>query len=104
MIELKNNNEKLKLRDSLFWDIDPKKLNAHSSIMLIVERVLTRGNMLEFKQLIKFYPVHELSQIVLKIGYMDARSLNFISGYLNIPKENFLCYRKKLSNPVHCNF
>ncbi len=104
MIELKNNNEKLKLRDSLFWDIDPKRLNAHSSKMLIVERVLTRGNMFEFKQLIKFYPVRELSQIVLKIGYMDARSLNFISGYLNIPKENFLCYRKKLSNPVHCNF
>lgn len=94
MIELKNNNEKLRLRDSLFWDINPKKLNAHSSIMLIVERVLTRGNMFEFKQLIKFYPVHELSQIVLKIGYMDARSLNFISGYLSIPKENFLCYRK----------
>lgn len=104
MIELKNNNEKLRLRDSLFWDINPDKLNAHSSKILIVERVLTRGNMFEFKQLIRFYPVHELSQIVLKIGYMDARSLNFISGYLNISKENFLCYRKKLSNPVHCNF
>ena len=56
MIELKNNNKKLRLRDSLFWDINPDKLNAHSSIMLIVERVLTRGNMFEFKQLIKFYP------------------------------------------------
>lgn len=104
MIELINNNKKIELRTTLFWDIDPKRLNAKSSNTLIVERVLTRGNMLEFKQLINFYTIAELSQIVLKIGYLDARTLNFISGFLDIPKENFLCYRKRLSNPAHCNF
>ncbi len=104
MIELKNNNKKLKLRKTLFWDINPEQLNAQTSEILIVERILTRGNMFEFKQLLKFYSTRELSQIVLKIGYLDAKTLNFISGYLNIPKENFLCYKKKLSNPAHCNF
>ena len=96
MIELKNNNKKLKLRKTLFWDINPEQLNAQTSEILIVERILTRGNMFEFKQLLKFYSTRELSQIVLKIGYLDAKTLNFISGYLNIPKENFLCYKKKL--------
>ena len=104
MIELKNNNKKLKLRKILFWDVNPKQLNAQTSKILIVERILTRGNMLEFKQLLTFYSNRELSQIVLKIGRLDAMTLNFISGYLNIPKENFLCYKKKLSNPAHCNF
>lgn len=104
MIELKNNNKILNLRKTLFWDIDPQQLNAQTSKILIVERILTRGNMFEFKQLLKFYSRSELSQIVLKIGRLDAMTLNFISGYLNIPKENFLCYKKKLSNPAHCNF
>jgi len=104
MIEIKNNNIKLKLRKSLFWDIDPEQLNAISSRKLIVERVLTRGNIFEFKQLIRFYTISELSQTALKIGRMDAQTLNFISGYLDIPKENFLCYKKELSNPAHCNF
>ena len=98
MIVLKNNKGKIELRTTLFWDIDPKRLNAQTSKNLIVERVLTRGNMLEFKQLINFYTIPKLSQIVLKIGYLDVRTLNFISGYLDIPKENFLCYKKKLKN------
>jgi hypothetical protein len=103
MIELENSNKKLNLRDTLFWDVDPSRLNAHSSKMLIVERVLTRGNIEEFRQLIRFYPLHELSRTVVKIGYMDGRTLNFISDYLNIPKQDFLCYRKKQSNLTHWN-
>ena len=95
MIELVNGNKNIHLRNTLFWDVNPDKLNAHSSIMLIVERVLSRGNMSEFKQLIRFYSLKDLSQTVIKIGYMDARTLNFISTYLNIPKQDFLCYKKK---------
>lgn len=104
MIEIKNDRGKMSLRDTLFWDIDLAKINANSSRILIVERILTRGNMTEFKQLIRFYSLPELKQIVVSIGYIDGRSLNFIAGYLNIPKQDFLCFRKKQSNPVHCNF
>ena len=103
MIELVNGNKNIHLRNTLFWDVNPDKLDAHSSIMLIVERVLSRGNMSEFKQLIRFYSLKDLSQTVIKIGYMDARTLNFISTYLNIPKQDFLCYKKKLSNNIHWN-
>jgi hypothetical protein len=104
MIELNHNNNKIELRSTLFWDIDSERLNAISSISLIVERVLTRGNMSEFKQLVGFYSNEELCKSVLKIGYLDARTLNFISGYLDIPKEEFLCYKKKQSNPIHCDY
>ncbi|MCX6327280.1 MAG: hypothetical protein NT144_11625 [Bacteroidia bacterium] len=103
MVELKNGNRNLQLRNTLFWDVDPVKLDARTSKTLIVERVLTRGNMEEFKQLIRFYPLLELSQTVVKIGYLDKRTLNFISGYLNIPKQDFLCYKKKLSNHMYWN-
>lgn len=103
MIELKSDKNTIQLRNTLFWDVDQEKLDAQNSKVLIVERVLTRGNMEEFTQLIRFYTLEELSLTVVKIGYLDGRTLNFISGYLNIPKEDFLCYRKKQSNPTHWN-
>jgi hypothetical protein len=103
MIELKKGNKKINLRDTLFWDVSPATLDPVTSKMLIMERVLTRGNMAEFKQLIRFYPSQELCQTVIKIGYLDERTLNFISDYLNIPKQDFLCYKKKLLNPMHWN-
>ncbi len=104
MIELVRDNKKMILRETLFWDVKHGSINALSSKTLIIERVLTRGNLDEFKQLIRFYSTQELTQAVLTIGYLDDRTLNFIGKYLNLSKQDFLCYRKKLSNPVHCSF
>jgi hypothetical protein len=104
MIELVSDNKKMILRETLFWDINPAKLNTDNSKSLIMERVLTRGNLEEFKQLIHFYTITELSQTVIKMANLDNRTLNFIAEYLNLPKRDFLCYRKKLSNPLHCSF
>ena len=104
MVKLVSDNKKMILRETLFWDVNPSELNKHASKSLIMERVLTRGNMKEFKQMIRFYTIQELRQAVIKMGNMDNRTLNFIAGYLNIPKKNFLCYKKRLSNPLHCNF
>jgi hypothetical protein len=104
MVELVNDNKKMILRETLFWDVNPAELSTHTSKSLIMERVLTRGNLEEFRQLIHFYTITELSQTVLKIGNLDNRTLNFISEFLNLPKQDFLCYRKKLSNPAHCSF
>jgi hypothetical protein len=103
MIILKNNNKTLTLRDTLFWDVDKALLDAEKSKRLIIERVLTRGNMEEFKQLKEFYTLQELKDTVIRIGSMDAKTLNFISDFLNISKEDFLCYKKKLSSPTHWN-
>ena len=103
MIELRHKDKTLQLRNTLFWDIDPGALDSFRSRLLIIERVLTRGNMEEFKQMKEFYSLDELRQTVVKIGYLDPRTLNFISTYLDIPKEDFLCYRKKLSTPLHWN-
>jgi hypothetical protein len=104
MIELVRDNKKMILRETLFWDVKHRSIDALSSKTLIIERVLTRGNLDEFKQLIRFYSTQELINSVLKTGYLDDKTLNFIGKYLNLPKQDFLCYKKKQSNPVHCSF
>lgn len=104
MFELVRDKKKMILRKTLFWDVNQAELNSHISKSLIIERVLTRGNLDEFKQLIHFYSIEELTQTVQKIGSLDGRTLNFIAEYLNLSKRDFLCYKKKLSNPEPCSF
>jgi|GEM_PF-3990196 len=66
MIKLKHNNQTLQLRTALFWDVNPAKMDAENSKLLITERVFTRGTLEEFRQLIMFYPEEELRQTVVK--------------------------------------
>jgi len=103
VIKIKNNTKTLHLRTTLFRNVNPAKMDAEKSKLLITERDLTRGTLEEFRQLIRFYPEEELRQTVVKIRYMDKRTLHFIPEYYNITKEKFLCYRKQQSNPVHWN-
>jgi len=103
MIEIIKNNRSLKLRESLFWDVNISDIDAEKFKHLIIERVISRGNLQEFKQLVKFYSIDELKRVVVKIGYLDGRTLNFISTYLDIPKKEFLCYRKRQSAPAYWN-
>ncbi len=66
MLKLINHTKTLNLRNTLFWDVDPAKLDVESSKLLITERVFTRGTLEEFRQLIMFYPEEELRQTVVK--------------------------------------
>jgi len=103
MIDLEKNGKHLHLREILFWDVDHGKLDPLRSRSLIVERVITRGNLGEFMELTRFYTREELSAAVVRIAYLDKRTLNFISKYLNIPKKEFKCYLKRQSVRMHWN-
>lgn len=103
MVELEYNGKDLHLRDILFWDVDKGKLDPEGSRMLIIERVITRGNLQEFTELVNFYSRKELADAVVRIGYLDNRTLNFVSKYFNIPKKEFKCYIKKQSVRIHWN-
>jgi len=81
MIELIKKDRHLQIRDVLFWDVDPGKLDPSGSHMLIIERVITRGNLQEFTELVNFYSRKELADAVVRIGYLDNRTLNFVSKY-----------------------
>ena len=103
MIDLEKNGKHLHLREILFWDVDKGKLSPARSRFLIIERVITRGNLEEFTELVRFYTREELSDIVVRIGYLDKRTLNFISDYLRIPKKEFICYSKQQLTNTHWN-
>ena len=81
----------LKLRKELFWDIDPEKLDETLNRRIIIERVLTLGELDEFLALIKFYDNKTLRKEISEIAYLDPKTLQFVISYFGISKEEMKC-------------
>ena len=103
IIDIKGKNGILKLRRTLFWDIDINKVTAEKNARLIIERVFTRGNINEFSQVMKYYDIKTIRQEIMNAGSLDKKTLNFASQLLGINKTEFRCYRKKQSIAPHWN-
>jgi hypothetical protein len=56
-----------KLSPTLFWDVDISTLNAQKHASYIVERVLSRGKMEDFKLTLAFYSKKKVGEIATKL-------------------------------------
>jgi len=91
----------LKIRKELFWDVDLTGLDQNKNNSLIIERVLSFGNLSEIKIIFDFYGKDTITNVVKRLGYLDPKTFAFIVGYLGIPKKEMKCFTKKQSNPQH---
>lgn len=82
---------------TLFWDVDIESLDTENNARFIIERVLTRGQLKDWRQLYKFYGRERIKQEVLNIRYLDEVTLNFCSTFFNLPKSKFRCYNQPQS-------
>jgi uncharacterized phage protein (TIGR02220 family) len=92
------------LSSTLFWDVDTLETDAEKHQQFIVERVLSRGTLEDFKKTVSYYGKKKLSEIVVKIKYLDPKTLQFCSIYFSIEKTRFICYNSKPSNHLHWNY
>lgn len=93
----------LPLRKELFWDIDFNKLNSDTHKRIIIERVLSLGNLNEFYFLLKTYNKKALVSVILQIGYLDPKTMSFVVSFFNISKNRLKCYTQKQSTAPHWN-
>jgi len=97
---MKTANILQRLSKPLFWDYDASRLDPDADIRLILERVFTRGTEADEREVFGCYGRERIRQAVTEIKYLDKKSLNYLSVILDIPKENFKCCEKALSeNP-----
>lgn len=86
----------------LFWD-----LNTHDkeiSKTIIIERVFNRGDIEDLRKIIEYFGIETIKKEIIKAGFLDKKTLNFASKFLNIPKQDFQCYSKMQSTHIHWNF
>lgn len=94
-IVIERNGYTLRLRKSLFWDLPESQIHPERNKRLIMERVFTRGNMKEFKELRDVYSRNEIKETVVRIGSLDKKTMVFLSKSYQIPLTNFKCCTQK---------
>jgi phage host-nuclease inhibitor protein Gam len=97
-------SDNLKLTKSLFWDVDPETIDFQKHASYVIERVISRGTLNDFKTMVNFYGKPKIKRIIKDIRHLDDRVLNFCSAYFDIPLTDFRCYNTKQSNTVHWNY
>jgi hypothetical protein len=93
----------LPLRKELFWDIDFNQLNVDAHKRLIIERIISLGNLDEFYFILNTYNTQTLVNVILQLGYLDPKTMSFVISHFNISKNKLKCYTRNRSTAVHWN-
>ncbi len=81
------------LRKSLFWDVDPNKLDSKKNAQFIIGRVLDFGNLKEWKAIKEFYGLKRIRKVAREHIFSDVRNIHFWAIILNIPLKDLKCTR-----------
>lgn len=91
----------LPVRKELFWETEFRKLDPEIHKRLIIERILTLGNIEEFVFLLNTYNNQTLVETIRHLGYLDPKTLSFVVSFFNLNKNDLRCYIKKQSAAPH---
>ena|SRR3989338_1878494 len=81
------------LRKSLFWDVNPDKLDVGKSADFIIGRVLDFGNLKEWRTIKQLYGEEKIRKVAKGHVFTDPRSANFWALVLSIPTNQMKCTR-----------
>ena len=81
-------------RDSLFWDVNLKRLDVEKNSRFIIGRVLDSGNLKEWQLIKQLYGKKRVAQIAKGHVFTDPRGANFWALILSIPVSQMKCTRK----------
>ena len=80
------------LHSSLFWDTAANHIDIDRNSRFIIERVVSRGSLDDWKTILAFYGKDKVQKEVLLIRSLDPKSLAYLSVFFNISKSQFRCY------------
>jgi len=94
----------MELRKSLFWDTDYDKLDWDKHISYVVSRVLQRGTLEDFRNIVAYYGKEKLREVIKNIRYLDKKPMYFSSIYFEIPLTEIRCYNIRQSRKLHWDY
>jgi hypothetical protein len=90
--KLKNN--KPKISDSLFGDVNMEKLDFREHAVDVVERVIERGTTGDFDELIKFYGFGMVGKLALQAKWLSPENIDRCCVLFSAKPTDFNCYAK----------
>ncbi|MCD4832919.1 MAG: hypothetical protein K8R31_03925 [Bacteroidales bacterium] len=92
------------LSSHLFWDVDIHKIDFDKNKKLIIQRALDYGLLSDWKIILDYYGIKEITTTAVSLKNLDKKSVSLISLLSGIPRNKFLCYTTKQLTPKHWNF
>jgi hypothetical protein len=71
---------------NLFWDCDPSDISLEKNKRFVIERVLTHGQLSDFKTLLTLYSQDDIRSAIVKSKELDPKTAHFCSWYFKIPE------------------
>ena len=99
-----SNKDFEQLNRRFFWDVDYRNLDLKKNKNLIIERILTLGDISDLIALVRIYGKKEIINTAINKAYLDKKTLNWLSIITGMKKPHFKCYSKIQSKQVHWNF
>ncbi|MFN0036924.1 MAG: DUF6922 domain-containing protein [Saprospiraceae bacterium] len=83
----------------LFWDTDAAAIDWEKNARWVITRVLSRGNLPDFQELVLYYGLERIKTELLQVRFLDKKTLSFAAALFQVPKEKFRCYILRQSSP-----
>jgi hypothetical protein len=101
-LPLINTVKRPKLPKSLFWEFDFEKMDWRRSYKTVIERVLDKGSLLEWEEMIRFYGRdYVIETLKNDINYLTDMTVEAVCKYFQLNKHELKCYTKKQLNQGH---
>jgi hypothetical protein len=90
------------LHKRLFWELDYEHLDWQKNAEIVVERVVERGTLEEWLEMVNFYGRKKVLSILKnKTTYLTDRAVKKVCDYFQLKPEELRCYIRKQSQPQH---
>ncbi len=66
----------------LLWEYDLNTFNYDKSYKIVIERVLERGSMEDWKEIVSFYPLEKILETIDWSAQLQERDKNFSKLFL----------------------
>lgn len=83
----------ININKQLFWDIRFSKLDYKKNVNFIIARVLSYGNISDYKEIKKQYGFEKIKNVAKKISYPNKKSLYFWSYIFSLPLNSLKCIK-----------
>lgn len=83
----------------IFWDVDFEKIDYEKYAAFVIERVISRGDVEDIRQLRRFYSNELIKDTILNIKYLPEIKMHLAAVIIDKDVTELLCYKNKQSNP-----
>lgn len=87
---------------SLLWDQDMRTFDWQASKVVVVQRVVERGNAGDFLAAFDLYGGEEgFREVIKQVPYLSDIDINFVCIFFNLRREELLCCTRRQLRAQH---